>query len=130
MLSLQRRIQSEQAASKRFDNRNIDVLAALNLLEVRGRIVMPDAQTLINGPGTLERRLAIHVALHVAQQGNVFAPQKFELLQTVIRKLEAMATLQPRCVRFCLFSNKKASARVATQRSSTGTALLLGSTFR
>ena len=48
----------------------------------------------MHGPGTLERRLAINVALHVATQGNVFIPQKLELLINAVRKLEAMATLQ------------------------------------
>ena len=64
-------------------------MAALNLLEV-----------LLNGPGTLERRLAINISLHVAAQANVFQPLKLELLFDTIRKMEALATIQS-CVHTC-----------------------------
>jgi hypothetical protein len=54
------------------------------------------AQILLNGPGTLERRLAINVALHIAVQANVFQPLKLDLLLSTVRKMEAMSTLQAR----------------------------------
>eukprot|EP00048_Salpingoeca_helianthica_P015476 m.226982 g.226982 ORF g.226982 m.226982 type:complete len:1195 (+) comp17088_c0_seq1:325-3909(+) len=78
-----RRLQAEQAGARSFKNRSIDILAALNLLEV-----------LVFGPSTAERRLAINMALHVAAQGNVFAPAKLDLLQNTLRKCETLAVLQ------------------------------------
>jgi len=73
------RVQSD----KKYSAKNLDVLAALNLL-----------QTMVHGPATALRRLAFDLGLGVATQSKVFAPPELERLQSLHLKIAAVATLR------------------------------------
>ncbi|XP_046405454.1 WASH complex subunit 4 [Ischnura elegans] len=75
---------------KRYSEKRLDILSSLLL-----------AESALNGPGTKERRLVMHLALSTANQMKTFKEEDINMLNSTLYRLDSICDLQDKLTAAC-----------------------------